>query len=228
MGAVRDLRAALVRAPTHAMNTRWLSDGSLLVQERWRGLRVACVLGAALVPLVIVPAQLSNDAMSWRWFAGTLLGSAGLLLAAAVLDDRRFRFDAALRQLTWEQRNWLRSRGGTVSFDDIMDVKVIELGRRDGDDAFAARSEYAAVLQTTVETMQLSATRSIHRADCERICDAVLSALTRGRAKFPPVDPIERLITGGRMIEAVAFIRSQCGVGLMEARQMAQKIRDGL
>lgn len=211
------------------MKTQSLPDGSLLLQERWRSLRVICTLGAVVVPLVIVPAQLSSDSMNWRWLAGVVMGSAGLLLIAAVLEDRLFRFDVIRRQLTWERRNWFHARGATVPFDDIKDVSVIATSNRDVDHSFGGYMvNHTAVLRTSTETLQLSATHSIHKPDYEHICDAVLAVLTRGGSTPMVGDPIERLIAGGRMIEAVALIRAQRNVGLAQARQAAQEIRDGM
>lgn len=203
-------------------------DGSLLLQESWRSLRATFVVAAVLVPLVILPAQLSSDSMNWRWLVGVALGSAGLLLVAAVLEDRYFRFDAIRRQLRWERRNWFRSCSATLPFGDIKDVSVIALSNRDDDDAFAGnRVDYAAVLRTSTEILHLSATRSLHRPDYEHICNAVLAVLTGSGSTLKAGDPVERLVAGGRMIEAVALIRAQRGIGLMEARQAAQEIRDG-
>jgi hypothetical protein len=118
------------------MKIQNLADGSLIIQETWPLLRTACLMGGILLPVIMVFAELVGASMRYDRIAGAVLGSALMLLIGAVVPDRKFIFDAPRKRLTWEFRNWFRTRGGQLPFSDIKDVLVTSERSRSDDNAY--------------------------------------------------------------------------------------------
>ncbi len=203
-----------------------LPNESLEIQERWAFLKTGCAIGAVLLPVVIVLAELNEDSMRLGRLAGGALGTILLLWIAAVLKDRRFFFDAAEKLLTWDQRNWFGSQGGRIPFSDIKQVLVTSQRTRDSDHRVGGYDvNYGAILVTGAGTIPLTGTHSSSKQEYERLAEAVLAVLSRPDNTPKTEDEVAGLIAAGRMIDAVALIRAEKGLGLLEARELAAEIK---
>lgn len=196
-----------------------------MIRESWTLLRVSCVLGGCLLPLTLFFATSLDGSFGWKTMTGGTLGAMLLGSIAAVVDDRRFVFDPSLKMLTWEQRNWIRSRGGRLPFSEIQDVVVIFSRERDHD-SNRAYNYYKTVLVTSAGQIPLTVTSGISRREYDDLANAVLAVLSNPDASPTQRGPeIDRLIAAGRMIDAIAWIRAQKGLGLAEARTLVEEIK---
>lgn len=208
------------------MRTEKLPNGSLLIQERWALLRATCVSAAFLLPAAVLLAASAEGSLGWQKLAGSALGSMLLLGIAGVVEDRRFVFDPSTRTMTWEQRNWLRSRGARLPFSDIKDV-VVPFSRETNLDSGRRRNHYTAMLVTTTGQIPLTATSSIRKQEYVDLADAVLAILSKPHEGLAGETEIDRLIAAGRTIDAIALVRAQQGLGLAEATARVDEISAG-
>lgn len=208
------------------MRIRRLPDESLVVQESWMLLRTGCAMGGILLPLLVALSELGNDPLHPGRIAGSLLGGLALLWLAGVVYDRRLYFDATTKLLTWEQRNWFRSRGGELSFSDIKDVLVTSEWSRDSDHAVGGYNvKYGTILVTETGPIPLTGTFGYDKKDYQQLADTILAVLAMPHRTPESEDEVSRAIAAGRMIEAVNLIRARKGLGLTEARNLADEIR---
>jgi hypothetical protein len=205
------------------MRTEKLPNGSLVIQERWTLLRATCASAAFLLPVVVFLAASVEGSLGWQRLVGSALGSMLLLAIAAIVEDRRFVFDPSTRTMTWEQRNWFRSRGARLPFSDIKDV-VVPLSRETDLESSRRRNHYTAMLVTTTGQIPLTATSSIRKQEYVDLADAVLAVLSRPHAEPAGETEIDRLVAAGYTIDAIALVRAQKGLGLAEARALVDKI----
>lgn len=149
-----------------------------------------------------------------------------MVLIAAVVSDLRVMFNQAAERLTWEQRNWFRTRRVMVAFSDVRDVFVLESVSRDNDDRVGGYAvTYRSMLRTTRETLPLSMIEGPNRPDSQALCDAVREIVMHD-AKAPDAQTqVVRMIRAGRLVDAVAMIREQRGVSLAEALRIAEDMR---
>lgn len=207
------------------MKTEKLPNGSLVIRESWALLRATCVSAACLLPVVVFLAASAEGSLGWQKLAGSALGSMLLSAIAAVVDDRRFIFDPSIRTMTWEQRNWLRSRGGRLPFSEIKDV-VVPLSRETDLDSNRRRNHYTALLVTAAGQIPLTSTSSMRKQEYVDLADAVLAVLSRPHRESTGEGEIDRLVAAGRTIDAIALARAQKGLGLAEARALVDKIKN--
>lgn len=168
------------------MKAQKLSNGSLVVAEGWPLLRAGCVIGGCLLPATLLFAELGNESINYGRIIGGALGALLLFLVAAVVDNRRFVFDLVSKTLTWEQKNWLRSRGGRLPFSEIRDVLVIYKSDT-SNDSNRRYDYYSAVLDTTRGRIPLTATSSRSKHDYDEVAKSILALLGKtygdGRAE---------------------------------------------
>lgn len=207
------------------MRTEKLPNGSLVIRESWPFLRAACVTAACLLPAIVFLAAFAEDSLGWQKLVGTALGSLLLCAIAAVVDERRFVFDPSIRTMTWEQRNWLRSRGGQLPFSEIKDV-VVPFSRETDLESRRRRNHYTAMLVTTAGQIPLTGTSSIRKQEYVDLADAVLAILSQPQGRSAGGAEIDRLVAAGRTVDAIALVRAQKGLGLAEARALVDKIRN--
>ena len=155
---------------------------------------------------------------------GSALGAVLLFSIAAIVDDRRFVFDPSLRTLTWEQRSWIRSRGGQLPFSQIQDV-VVTFSRERDLDSNRAYDQYRAVLVTSAGQIPLTGTSSINRQESDNLADAVLAIISAPGDSRARGSEIDRLSAAGQIIDAIALVRAQKGLGLAEAKMLVEEIR---
>jgi hypothetical protein len=206
------------------MRTEKLPNGSLVIQERWTLLRATCASAAFLLPVVVFLAASVEGSLGWQRLVGSALGSMLLLAIAAIVQDRRFVFDPSTRTMTWEQRNWFRSRGARLPFSDIKDV-VVPFSRETDLESNRRRNHYTAMLVTTTGQIPLTATSSMRKQEYVDLADAVLAILSRPHEQSAGAE-IDRLIAAGRTIDAIALVRAQQGLGLAEARALVETIKN--
>jgi len=203
-----------------------LPNESLEIQERWTLLKTGCAIGGILLPVLIVVAEINSDSMRAGRIAGGTLGTILLLWVAAVVNDRHFLFDAAQKVLTWEQKNWFRSRGGHVPFSDIKQVLVKTQRTRDNDHTVGGYGvNYSAILVTGAGTIPLTSSHSSDKREYEKLAETILAVLSLPDKTPNTEDEVAGLIAAGRMIDAVALIRAEKGLGLLEARELAAEIK---
>lgn len=207
------------------MRTEKLPNGSLVIRESWTLLRAACVTAACLLPAIVFLAASAEGSLGWQRLVGSALGSLLLCAIAAIVDDRRFVFDPSVRTMTWEQRNWLRARGGRLPFSEIKDV-VVPFSRETDLDSNRRRNHYTAMLVTTSGQIPLTGTSSIRKQEYLDLADAVLAVLSQPHGGSAGGGEIDRLIAAGRTIEAMALVRAHQGLGLAEARALVDKIKN--
>lgn len=207
------------------MRTEKLPNGSLVIRESWTLLRATCVSAAVLLPAVVFLAASVEGSLGWQRVAGSALGSMLLLGIAGIVEDRRFVFDPSIRTMTWERRNWLRSRGGRLPFSEIKDV-VVPFSREADLESNRRRSHYTAMLVTTAGQIPLTATSSIRRQEYVDLADAVLAILSGPHEGLAGGAEIDRLIAAGRTIDAIALVRAQKGLGLAQATALVEKIKN--
>ena len=207
------------------MNTHKLPDGSLVIEERWPLLKASCVIGGALLPAIMFLANSGGGPINWEKIAGAALGGMLLILIAAIVDNRRFVFDPALKVLVWEQRNWFRSRGGRMPFSEVRDVLVTTSPETHGD-SNRRHNHYSAVLVTASGQVRLTATSGTAKHEYDKLAEAILDLLAKPDATPDSKDEISRLIAGGRIVEAISLARAQRGLSLAEAKALVAEIKE--
>lgn len=201
-----------------------LPDGSLLVKETWRVMRAACAVAAVLIPATVLWVAWVEGAIGWRQLGGAALG---LILPggiALVLADRRFRFDAATRTLSWETTSWTRRRHGQVPFGDIHSV-VVSFTMESDDDSGRRHPRFTATLMTRSGPLLLTGSSGSHKPDFDALADCV-----RAVVGLPVADAdaaVQQLVSAGRMVEAVTLLRAQRGIDLATARALVEQMRRG-
>jgi len=206
------------------MKIEKLPNGTLVLQESWPLLRASCAIGGCLLPLTLCVAASLDGSFGWTKIMGSALGAVLLFSIAAIVDDRRFVFDPSLRTLTWEQRSWIRSRGGQLPFSQIQDV-VVTFSRERDLDSNRAYDQYRAVLVTSAGQIPLTGTSSINRQESDNLADAVLAIISAPGDSRARGSEIDRLSAAGQIIDAIALVRAQKGLGLAEAKMLVEEIR---
>lgn len=209
------------------MKTQERSDGSLLIHESWQLMRSACVVGGGLLPAVMLFAASGHDAINYSRIIGAFFGTAVLWLVAASVTDRQLLFDAGAKTLTWTTRNWFRTRSERLAFSDIRDVIVTQRRTRD-DDTNRGYLEYSAALVTAAGQKPLTSTYGRNKQEYEKLVATVMRILSQSARIDGGDTDVRRLIAAGQMIDAVSLIRAQKGIGLTEAKALAEKIGRGL
>jgi len=208
------------------MRTEKLPNGSLVIQESWTLLRATCATAACLLPAVVFLAASAEGSLGWQKLAGSALGSTLLLAIAAIVEDRRFVFDPSARTMTWERRNWLRSRGARLPFSEIKDV-VVPFSRETDLESNRRRDHYTAMLVTTSGQIPLTGTSSIRKQEYVDLADAVLAILSKPHQGPAGGTELDRLVAAGRTLDAIALVRAQQGLGLAEAKALVDRISAG-
>ncbi len=206
------------------MTTRTLPDGSLIIEESFRFLRVLSLACAILAGLLFVLIWVGGYGESTKagWAA---LGIAVLCLAGMVVNDRSFRFDATSRVVTWRQSNLFRTKHGQLPFSDIKDVVVVgESGRDDDNSVGGYTVRYRAALVTSTGNISLSSYHSRREQEFRKLADKIRDVLAASMASNNE-DGAARLVAAGRMIDAVSLIRERDGLDLNAAQAAAQKLR---
>jgi hypothetical protein len=155
-------------------------DGSLVIRETWLALRIATLLGAALILALVVPPCLGGADCNRRELMGGLIAALLFGGIGALLPDLTFVFDAEASVVRWTRRRLLSSTAGEVPFADIIDVTCRTTTERDLDSRFP-RTEYRLALVTKSGDLFLSSTRSLARGDFSVIAEQVNAVLRSGR-----------------------------------------------
>jgi hypothetical protein len=74
------------------------------------------------------------------------------------------------------------------------------------------------------DTLRYAGTSGLSRREYDDLADTVLAVLSNpgdNPARGPEID---RLVAAGRMIDAIALIRAQKGLGLTEAKEAVEEI----
>jgi hypothetical protein len=162
--------------PRTTMRVSYRPDGSLVIREAWLALRIATLLGAALILALVVPPCLGGTDCHRRELIGGLIAALLFSGIGALLPDLTFVFDAAATVVRWKRRRLLTSAAGEVPFADIIDVTCRATTEGDLDSRFP-RTEYRLALVTKSGDLFLSSTRSLARGDFSGIAEQVNAVL---------------------------------------------------
>jgi hypothetical protein len=213
------------RADGLGMKLRKLADGSLEISERWTLLRFGCGFGGAAIPLAVAWSHWGEDPVALGAWVGAAGGAALLSAIAAIVSDRRTAFDAVSRTVRWQERSWLRMRGGEIPFEDVEDVVVTAQRTREHEHRVGGFTvHYSVALLTAAGPLPLTATHGTSRSEYDAVAEAILAVLSRLAKPAEPRDEVRQLVAVGGMVDAVARIRAERGVGLTEARAIAAEI----
>jgi hypothetical protein len=198
-------------------------DGSLVIAVNPSFLQAILVcLGAAVVAAVAL--QEPRDP--------TRLGLAGLgalipWLGAALLERVRFEFDVVQRLLRWRRRNLFRGRSGELAFSEISDVVLSVRRDRDPERPHAPETPaYAVALLTTAGELRLSDRMYADEKRQAEIADAIRAALGLRPGAAPVEESIEQLVVSGELVAAIKLARRRLGLGLAEAKQHVDRLRE--
>ncbi|HKA16561.1 MAG TPA: hypothetical protein VKH41_16180 [Myxococcota bacterium] len=162
------------------MELRSLADGSLELEERWTLLRLGCASGAVAIPLAVAWSRWGEDPLPLGSLALAALGGLILFSIASAVTDHRTLFDVRSRTVRWQQRSWLRARGGELPFDEVEGVIVTAERASDGEPGSSRlRVDYGLALRSRSGAIRLTATHGPSRAEYAAVAEAIRAALAR-------------------------------------------------
>lgn len=203
------------------MTTNDLPDGSLLLTydstrlSKWAIAATVVLLGTAAYDYFI--GTRGDDRL-----IGLLAGAATMaLMALVLLEQSRFRLDAATRLIEWDARWAFSHRGGLLAFADVQHVSVdVPIG----DSGIPSRR---IVLHLSNGSL-LPVTKG-YRPDHG---DQILNAADRIRkilGQPPPTtaDSVRALVAQGRTIDAIKLLVEREKLSLTAAKERVDAIRRG-
>ncbi|HEX4739139.1 MAG TPA: hypothetical protein VH331_16435 [Allosphingosinicella sp.] len=188
----------------------------LVLRERSLWVSFVC-FGAAL--FLVVGSAFAHEGSQPLLPAG-LFAVFGL----AFLRSSDVAVDKTRRTCTVRRRDMLRVTRLELGFDAIDDVLVDSRTDAEAPGNFVCRLSLA----TKDGLVPLSAVYQPDLDHYQAIRDALVKTLFPGRHAPAAADPVRTLLAAGRLIDAVALLRTRDRLGLTEARAKAEEMRRGL
>jgi hypothetical protein len=191
------------------------SSERLVLRDRTLWISAICLSGAGILAAQWILRRDGADAL--------LAAAVAVFFGLAFLRASDVTFDRSARRARIRRFDVLRFTRRELAFDEITEVRI-EIDRTHDPDAFS----YRLSLSTASAAIPLSAAFEPGFDRHATMRDEIQKAVNGDRPWPAQEDPVRALVKQGRIIDAVALLRTRDGLSLSEAHTRVAELRASL